>query len=77
MVIQEVFAATQICFPALSVLVGLPLVTAALVALCSAPRLAYGIAVAGAVIELALCAWVLSVFVPGSADMQFVERSGM
>ncbi len=77
MVIQEVLAATQIGFPALSVLVGLPLVTAALVAFCSAPRLAYGIAVGGAMIELALCVWVLNVFVPGSADLQFVERSGI
>lgn len=77
MVIQEIAAATQIGFPALSVLVWLPLVTAALVALCPASRLAYGVAVVGSLIELALCTWVLTVFVPGSADMQFVEKSGM
>lgn len=77
MVTQEILAATQVGFPVLSVLVWLPLVVAALVGLCPTPRLAYRVAVLGATAELALAVWLLGEFVPGSVDMQFVERNGM
>ena len=66
MVTQEILAATQVGFPVLSVLIWLPLVVAALVGLCPTPRLAYRVAVLGALTELALAVWLLGEFIPGS-----------
>lgn len=77
MIIQEITSAAQIGFPALSALVWLPLVIAAVLGVCNSPQLAYRVAVIGSLIEFVLCVWVLFVFTPGSTSMQFVERNGM
>ena len=73
--LEQTFAATQIGFPILSVLVALPLVGAMLIWLFksdeSLTRLV-GIAVTG--IELLLTAWVLITFKTHTAAMQFVEQ---
>ena len=77
MLINQVMAADQIGFPVLSLLVALPVVVAIVIAMISSVRLAYGVAIAGAAVELALAVWVVALLLPGKTDMQFVEQYGI
>ena len=77
MIINQVFATDQIGLPLLSLLLALPVVTAIAVALCKSVRIAHGLAIVGAVAELALAVWLVAALVPGSSDMQFVEQHGI
>ena len=77
MVINQVFAAGQIGLPVLSLLVALPVAVAIVVALCSSIRWAHAVATLGAVAELAIAVWLVAELVPGTTDMQFVERHGL
>jgi len=74
MTLREIGAAEQIGFPILSLLILLPLLTAAVLWLLRDERLALGIALAGAGLELALSALLAVRFIPDVADVQFVER---
>jgi NADH-quinone oxidoreductase subunit M len=63
--------------PVLSVIVGVPLLTAAVVAVVDRRRagLLYGIGLAGMLAVLAVAAWIVVRFDPSSASLQFVERA--
>ncbi len=75
MTLDEVMAVDQIGFPILSVLIGLPVVTSALLLFCRDRRLALIVAVTGAAIEVVLSALLALRFNHGVADTQFIERS--
>jgi NADH-quinone oxidoreductase subunit M len=73
--LEQTFAATQIGFPILSILIFLPLVGAMLIWMLKSDELLVriaGIAVTG--IELALTVWLLFAFKTHTAAMQFVEQ---
>lgn len=72
--IREIFAIDQAGFPVLSTLVFVPLVTALVVLFLRDPRAARRAALTGALVELLVTLFVFSRFIPGTADMQFVER---
>lgn len=61
-------------WPVLSILILLPLVAAAIVALMRDENRARQFAIGAAVVELALALVMAIGFVPGTADMQYVER---
>ncbi|MBQ27974.1 MAG: hypothetical protein CMH81_07545 [Nitrospiraceae bacterium] len=74
--LEEIFAATQIGFPVLSVLVFLPLIGAMLVWMLKSDEFLIritGIAITG--IELLLTVWLLVTFKSHTAAMQFVEQA--
>ena len=77
MATAEVVAAAQVGFPVLSALVWLPVATAVAVGMSASPRLAHRVAVTGALLELALAAWMMSLFAPGGVGMQFTEHHGL
>jgi NADH-quinone oxidoreductase subunit M len=72
--IREIFATAQAGFPVLSVLVFLPVIVALGVLFIRDPRSARRAAITGATIELMLAGFLFTRFLPGTADMQFVER---
>ena len=72
--IREIHATSQAGFPVLSTLVFLPVVTAVVVLFLRDPRAARRAAVTGALVELLVTGFMLSRFIRGTADMQFVER---
>jgi len=72
--LPETFAAEQIGFPILSVLLFLPLALVLAVRFVRNETLAYRIALAGSVLELILASLVAWLFVGNIPDVQFVER---
>jgi len=75
-IINQVFAVDQIGFPILSILLFLPLVAAILLVIIKNDALAYKLAIGATFVELLLAGTLWYYFVPGSADMQFVEKTG-
>jgi len=75
MTLTEIFALQQIGFPILSLLLWLPVVAIAALALIRNERLAYQIALTAAGLEFALSVFLLTAFRAGVADMQFVEST--
>ena len=73
--LDQVLAADQVGFPVLSVLIVLPLVAGALLAMVRDPRTAAAIAIGGAGATAALALFVTLRFNAGVPDIQFVERS--
>ena len=71
---QSILADTQIGFPILSTLIALPLLAALVVALVRDETTGRRIALAAAAAELALALFMLVGFVPGIADVQYLER---
>lgn len=71
---SEIFASDQVGFPILSTLMLLPVLAAAAVILIEDGRLARGVALGAAVIELLLSVAVVAAFVPGNAAVQLAER---
>jgi NADH-quinone oxidoreductase subunit M len=74
MMSHEIRHSEQIGFPILTILIALPLVWIALLALVHTSRHIYRLALAGAGAELALSALVLKYFRPGVPDLQFAEH---
>jgi len=74
--INQVFAADQIGFPILSLLLFLPLLAAFALTMLKDEAQGYRVAVAASVLELLLASFLWFNFEPGSADMQFVEKIG-
>jgi NADH-quinone oxidoreductase subunit M len=73
--LEETFAADQIGFPVLSVLIVLPLACALLVGFVRQERWVRRMALGGALVELALALVVAFTFVPGVSDIQFAEKT--
>lgn len=74
MPIHEIAAATQVGFPALSILIFLPLLFAVLVLGMDDAEKARKTALVGALLELGLSIAMLAAFVRGTPDVQFSER---
>ena len=74
MTLRETFASDQVGFPILTVLILLPLVSAAVIALVRDRRSARAVALAAALAELALALVLLLAFRAGVSDVQFAER---
>ncbi len=74
MILPEIFAAEQVGFPILSVLLFLPLALVVAIRFVRDETSAYRVALAGSVLELILASLVAWLFVPHLPDMQFVER---
>ena len=74
MITLEIFALDQVGFPILSALLFLPLATG-LALRFAQERIAYSIALVASAFELVLALAVAFLFVHGTADAQFVERS--
>ena len=73
--LEEVAAVDQVGFPILSVLIGLPLFTCAVLMFVRGRRPATGVAIIGAATEAVLTGFLALRFTGGVADVQFVERS--
>nr|MBA2601603.1 NADH-quinone oxidoreductase subunit M [Actinomycetota bacterium] len=73
---NELLAADQVGFPALTMLVLFPLAAAGLVVLVRDARVATRIAIAAAALEFAGTVALALAFEPGISDIQFVERVG-
>ena len=71
----EIFAADQIGFPILSLLIVVPLLAAVMLQWVQGAADQRRLALAAGGVELILAALLLVNFVPGSADMQFAERA--
>ena len=71
---KEILAADQLGFPLLSALVVLPIAIAILLQCLRSESAQRQAAVGGAILELALAVFLVIEFVPGTADIQFVER---
>jgi NADH-quinone oxidoreductase subunit M len=74
--LDEVMAAEQVGFPILSMLIALPLIFCGLLQVVRSDRVAKVLGIGGAGIEAGLTALVALRFDFGTADIQFVERSG-
>jgi NADH-quinone oxidoreductase subunit M len=74
-ILEEVFAVQQIGFPILSALIFLPLLWAILLSFIRDGDLARKTALAGALLELVLALIMVFSFIPGTSDLQFVERA--
>ena len=77
MILNEILASQQIGFPILSAIIFLPVAAIILLALIRDERMAFGIALAASVIELLLSAVMILNFDGATANVQFVEKSGM
>ncbi len=75
MILEEVLAAEQIGFPILSALIFLPILWAVLLIFIRDDGLVRRVALGGALLELILALIMVFNFVPGTPDLQFVERS--
>ncbi|HVF31908.1 MAG TPA: NADH-quinone oxidoreductase subunit M [Acidimicrobiales bacterium] len=73
--VDQVMAADQVGFPVLSVLVALPAIAAAVLAVFRGRQAATAVAIGGAGATAALAAFVALRFSAGVPDVQFVERS--
>jgi len=74
--LDEVMAAEQVGFPILSMLIALPLIFCGLLQVVRSDRVAKVLGIGGAGIEAGLTVLVALRFDVGTADIQFVERSG-
>ena len=74
--LDEVMAAEQVGFPILSMLIALPLIFCGLLQVVRSDRVAKVLGIGGAGIEAGLTVLVALRFDFGTADIQFVERSG-
>ncbi len=74
--LDEVMAAEQVGFPILSTLIALPLIFCGLLQVVRSDRVAKVLGIGGAGIEAGLTVLVALRFDFGTADIQFVERSG-
>ncbi len=74
--LDEVMAAEQVGFPILSTLIALPLIFCGLLQVVRSDRVAKVLGIGGAGIEAGLTVLVALRFDVGTADIQFVERSG-
>lgn len=74
--LNEVFFTEQSGFPILSLLILLPLGVLLALRFARGERSAYGIALIGAALEVALTGLLLILFEPNVADVQFVEKVG-
>lgn len=70
---NEILASDQIGYPVLSALILLPVVAAVILQFRSSEAAQRMTAIMAAVLELALAVFVVSKFVPGTADIQFAE----
>ena len=76
MILHEVYAAQQVGFPVLSVLLFLPLAVGAALHFVRDERRAYRVALGGSVLLLLVAVVIAVLLVRDVADMQFVERIG-
>ena len=74
MIFDEIFAAEQIGFPILTLLIVIPIASAILLAFIKDENFARWAAVSGALVELVLALVMVCQFIPGVAHMQFAER---
>ena len=74
MILKEVFAAQQIGFPILSILIFLPVVWAILLNLIEDDDVVRKTALVGALLELLLAVGMVLNFTPGVSDIQFAEH---
>lgn len=75
MIVHEIFADQQIGFPFLSMLIVLPIAWAVLLNFIRDEGLLRTTALTGALIELGLALVLVFNFIPGTSDIQFVERA--
>jgi len=74
MILNQMFAAEQIGFPLLSLILFLPLLAVVILFMVKDDVLAYKIAAGTSIVELLLAGLAWFLFVPEIADMQFVEK---
>ena len=74
MLIHEITAATQVGFPALSILIFLPIFFAILLLGLDDAKLARKVALGGALLELGLSIALVGAFIRGTPDIQFAEH---
>ncbi len=71
---NEILAADQIGFPVLSALIVLPILAAITLQFLASEKAQRRTVIIATILELALALFILTQFVPGSADIQFAER---
>ncbi len=71
---NEILAADQIGFPVLSALIALPVLAAIILQFQPSQEAQRRTVIVAAILELALALFILVNFVPGNADIQFVEH---